>query len=129
MRNEDDASLGCTKSPAGDSYPARAGWAAHLIDQPYSAVNTEIPVVGVVRAEGTDTTFEFTPGGGYWTEQARQRLTELNAPPWARAVDNHLEMQVAAWMVRTDTRNVELVINREPCGERYYSHDYDGKAC
>lgn len=157
MRNEDDAPSGSTTSPAGDSYPARARWATHLIDQSYSAINSGIPVVGIVRVEDTDKTFEFSPGGGHWTELAQQRLAELNAPPWVRAVDYHLEMQVAAWMVKTDTRRVELVINREPCGERfvqgchqalsaflpagfrlsvsgtrggerYYHHDYDGKA-
>lgn len=111
----------------------------------------------IVRVRGTENTFEFTPGDGYWTAQARQRLTDLNAPPWARQVDYHVEMQVAAWMVTTGTRRVELVINREPCGElfgqgchqalsaflpvgfrlsvsgtrggdRHYLHDYDGKA-
>ena len=69
----------------------------------------------------------------------------------------HIEMQVASWMVSTRQTEVELVINREPCGERfwlgchqalpmfllvgqrlwisgtrggsqYYSHSYEGKA-
>src|SRR5829696_6474801 len=153
--DDEEPAGGHATSPAGDHYPATASWAAHLIDQPYSAPNSGVPVVGMIRLAG-DRIHEFTPGSGHWTDLARRRLTELNAPAWARSVDYHIEMQVAAWMVATGTRELSLVINREPCGERfgqgchqalsaflpvgyrlsvtgtyggqrYYQHDYDGK--
>lgn len=107
------------KSPPGDSYPPDAGWAAGLIDQPYSPVNSGVPVVAIVRATSSAKSFTWKPGSGRWTESAKRRLAYLNAPAWARRVDYHIEMQVAAWMVESGTRQVELVINREPCGERF----------
>jgi hypothetical protein len=143
-------------SPAGDSYPPDAAWAAHLIDQPYSADGSGVPVIGIVRATGRAAIFEFRPGASRWTDIAQARLAALNAPTFTRKVDFHVEMQVAAWMVETGVTHVELVINREPCGQlrgrgchqalrwflpagyhlsvtgtrgdRYYKSDYDGTA-
>lgn len=97
------------------------------------------------------------PGPGWWTDAAKRRLAELKLPKWAVKLDYHVEMQVVAWMVSTGQTDVELVINREPCGERfglgchqalpmfllvghclsisgtrggsrYYSYSYEGKA-
>jgi hypothetical protein len=63
VRNEDDTPGGTT-SPAGDSYPATARWAAHLIDQPYSAANSGVPVIGMVRMDGQDRYADR--GAGHW---------------------------------------------------------------
>jgi len=106
-------------SPSGDHYPERAAWAAHLVDQPYSPIKSGVPVVGIARVAGTDRTFTFRPGSGRWTEVAATRLAQLGAPNWVRALDLHIEFQVAAWMVDSGYEDVELVINRESCGERF----------
>lgn len=145
------------RSPAGDAYPPEASWAVHLIDQPYSATNSGIPVIGLAREAGTNTTFEVHPGPSRWTDEAEHRLTELKAPDWALEVHHHIEMQIAAWMMGCGATSAELVINRQPCGarkgrgchqalpmfllmgyrlyvsgtrgaSRYYSHSYDGRA-
>lgn len=108
------------RSAAGDSYPPEAAWAAHLIDQPYSAVASGVPVVGIARVTGTGGGFEMRPGPGWWTDEAKHRLGELKLPKWAVKVDHHVEMQVAAWMVSTRQTDIELVINREPCGELFW---------
>jgi hypothetical protein len=146
-----------SRSPAGDAYPPNAGWAAHLIDQPYSPVLSRVPVVGIAREVGTNVSFEVRPGQGRWSDEAEHRFMELKAPAEFVSVHHHVEMQIAAWMVRSCTRRTELVINREPCGERfglgchqalpiflpvgyrmsvsgtrggsrYYSYSYDGRA-
>ncbi|MFD4642139.1 DddA-like double-stranded DNA deaminase toxin [Lentzea sp. NPDC058436] len=103
-----------------DTYPP--GSSGHLITAPYSAPNSGVPVEGIAQAPGAPP-FEFLPQGGRWTLAAKQRLADLNAPPWAKAVDYHIELQVAAWMIASGHREVVLTINREPCGERF------GKGC
>lgn len=107
------------RSSAGDTYPPEASWAAHLIDQPYSAAYSRIPVVGLAREAGTNAVFEVCPGPGRWSDEAKHRFTELKAPQRFVKVHYHVEMQIAAWMVRSGRTDAELVINREPCGERY----------
>ena len=79
-------------------------------------------MVGIAQPTGSPP-FEFAPQGGKWTQLAKQRLADLNAPPWAREVDYHIELQVAAWMIAAGHQTVVLTINREPCGERF------GKGC
>jgi hypothetical protein len=145
------------RSAAGDSYPSTAAWAAHLIDQPYSAVHSRVPVVGIARVAGTGGGFEMRPGPGRWTDEAERRFAELKASEWAVVTGHHIEMQVAAWMLSTGQTEVELVLNREPCGNpirwgchqflpvfllrgyrllvsgtrggsQYYSYSYEGKA-
>jgi hypothetical protein len=144
-------------SPARDQYPPEAAWAAHLIDQPYSEVYSRVPVVGIARVTGSTMIFEFRPGPGRWTDATKARMVSMKAKPWAFRTVGHVETQVVAWMIETGTTHVELVINREPCGERvpwgchqvlsrflpvgyrlvvsgtrggnlYYSYNYDGKA-
>lgn len=104
------------RSPAGDAYPPEASWAAHIIDRPYSPPNSGVPVIGIAREAETNGTFEVRPGPSRWTDEAAHRLTELKAPDWALEVHHHIEMQLAAWMMRCEVTSVELVINREPCG-------------
>lgn len=110
------------RSPAGDRYPPEAAGLAELIDQPYSPVNSGIPVVGLIQPP-KHPVHEFTPGGGHWTDRVQQRLDQLNAPDWVKKVDYHVEMQAAAWLMDSGANEATLVINREPCGEQF------GKGC
>jgi hypothetical protein len=109
------------RKATGDAYPPKAAWAAHLIDQPYSPMGGRVPVVGIARELGTGAGFEMRPGPGRWCDVAERRVTELKAPDWAVEICHHIEMQVAAWMASSALTEVELVINREPCGEQVFA--------
>lgn len=50
---------------------------------------------------------------------ARSAAGDSYPPEAAVKVNHHVEMQVVAWMVSTGQTDVELVVNREPCGERF----------
>lgn len=107
------------RGATGDAYPPAAAWAAHLIDQPYSPRGSGVPVVGIARQVGVGAGFEIRPGPGRWSDEAERRVTEIKAPDWALEIYYHVEMQVAAWMISSRLGEVELVLNREPCGERF----------
>lgn len=107
------------RSISGDLYPHSAAWAAHLIDRPYSPVSSKVPVVGIARPASHSAVFELHPGPSRWTDAAKRRFADLKAPDWAARTYYHVEMQVAAWMVSSEVIQAELVLNREPYGERF----------
>ncbi|MFD1146714.1 DddA-like double-stranded DNA deaminase toxin [Saccharothrix hoggarensis] len=107
------------RSPSGDHYPVEAGWGAHLMGR-YSAPRSGVPVHGLARAKGSETTLSFRPGEQYWTERVveRARFLRAGAAFWKARVHFHVEFETAAWMVESGVREAELIVNRTPCGYR-----------
>jgi SCP1.201-like deaminase len=117
------------QSPHGDRYPVRSKWAAHLMDR-YSPPRSGLPVRGMVRVAGQDQTFEFKPGAEFWAKKAYERVKSLQVPERIKRslgrISTHVEFQVAAWMVESGHTEVEVCINRTPCGYRKDLSENDG---
>lgn len=100
-------------APDGSEYPVQAGWASDEGLPPRVRRGTNTPTVGYVKIN--DAPLRVQSGEDGFSDMVDERLRELGVRRRSR-LRTHVELKVAAMLMRSSQRHQEVVINHAPCG-------------